>query len=202
MSISHSDEPFVAKKGFGKTYFITDGIAIKIGIAEHSVYDRLSCLQSGAYRQLYLMGTISGTDNERTIQRRFSSLKIRGEWFRPEPELIDFIKQHSAINREFDFGVFKDAGSVIYCTRRKRKARRRRCPSLPPFSMRIADAAIILGCTRRKIGTMLDNGELRPRRFGLSARRKVFISSVQEYLIEHGMSDDKLKEVIKLRHGD
>jgi hypothetical protein len=30
-------------------------------------------------------------DRERELYRRFSALRVRGEWFRPAPELVEFI---------------------------------------------------------------------------------------------------------------
>lgn len=77
----------------GRVYFIrrhTDG-AIKIGTSVHTKR-RLADLRVGA-GPLTLLGTIpGGRDREWQVQRRFNHLRKRsGEWFRPGPDLLEFI---------------------------------------------------------------------------------------------------------------
>lgn len=78
----------------GVVYFI-QGTAIpliKIGIA-NNVVSRLYSLQSGSPDELRLLTTQPGGGLvEKTLHDRFSHLRVRGEWFRPEPELIEYIE--------------------------------------------------------------------------------------------------------------
>lgn len=75
----------------GQVYFATDGEAIKIGFSGAPSL-RLQDLQSANHRQLRLLKTIEGNqDTETALHQRFSHLHIRGEWFRSDPELLDFI---------------------------------------------------------------------------------------------------------------
>lgn len=77
----------------GFVYFITDGDAIKIGHATN-VKKRLSSLQSGHSKRLTVLTTVSGcVMSEYSLHQRFAHLRISGEWFRPEPELADFIRE-------------------------------------------------------------------------------------------------------------
>lgn len=77
---------------FNRVYFISDGTAIKIGVALN-VTKRLGSLQTGHHRPLTVLATIpeEGT-TEYDLHQRFAHLRISGEWFRPEPELTDFIQ--------------------------------------------------------------------------------------------------------------
>jgi hypothetical protein len=69
-----------------KTYFITDGTAIKIG---KSSLGGTSRVKEGTMnpRELELIGEIDG-DYEKELHRKFASIRLRGEWFRPTPELL------------------------------------------------------------------------------------------------------------------
>lgn len=74
-------------------YFIQAGEdgPVKIGTAE-DVAARLSELQTGSPAPLQLLGYVSGgRADEQMLHRRFAALRMRGEWFSPAPELIDFI---------------------------------------------------------------------------------------------------------------
>lgn len=76
-------------------YFVQEGERgpIKIGVARRVEF-RFSDLQVGNPRPLRLLHVISGgTDaHERSLHRRFHSLRIRGEWFEPGAELLRHIK--------------------------------------------------------------------------------------------------------------
>lgn len=75
-----------------RVYFIREGDAIKIGFSEN-VKVRFAGLQSGHHGSLELLGTIAApVDIEQAILAKFDHLRIRGEWFRAEPELLEFIK--------------------------------------------------------------------------------------------------------------
>jgi hypothetical protein len=78
---------------WGYVYFITDGEAIKIGWS-HSSGHRLCDLQVGNHKELTVLAEFRGTGyEEHEIQRKFSHLNIRGEWFRPAPDLHAFIEK-------------------------------------------------------------------------------------------------------------
>lgn len=66
--------------------------AIKIG---HSVSPefRLDEYQKYSPFKLRLLGAIKGgLPKERELHRRFAHLRMRGEWFRAEPELVEFVE--------------------------------------------------------------------------------------------------------------
>jgi hypothetical protein len=80
-------------------YFIQAGRsgAIKIGTTGMAVPDalknRIENLQIGCPDKLVLLGTIpGGNDRERELHERFAHLTERGEWFRPEADLLTFIR--------------------------------------------------------------------------------------------------------------
>lgn len=76
-------------------YFIQEDVPqgpIKIGHGWR-VLDRLRGLQVGNPRPLCLVATMrGGKAAERELHARFKALHIRGEWYRPEPELIAFLE--------------------------------------------------------------------------------------------------------------
>jgi hypothetical protein len=54
---------------------------------------RIATLQTASSVELKVLGTCVGDNTvERAIHRRFKHLRIRGEWFRPEAELLEFIR--------------------------------------------------------------------------------------------------------------
>lgn len=74
-------------------YFIKESAlgSIKIGISR-SVADRLSQLQRNMPQKLECLGFIEGNfSDEKILHEKFSHLKIRGEWFREDNELSDFL---------------------------------------------------------------------------------------------------------------
>jgi hypothetical protein len=78
----------------GYVYFIGDGdgAAIKIGYSA-SPQKRLAGLQTGSKSNLILLGTLPALseDRERELHEQFADLRIRGEWFRAESPLTDFV---------------------------------------------------------------------------------------------------------------
>lgn len=77
---------------FGFTYFIRDGDRVKIGFTIHPS-KRQSCLQVGNYRELETIAVVpSYMAEEHETHERFAHLRERGEWFRAEPDLIEFIE--------------------------------------------------------------------------------------------------------------
>lgn len=78
-------------------YFILDAPsrAIKIGWADHPPH-RLNELQPGNPHELRIIGTIpGGASREGKLHRRFAHLRIRGEWFRADSELMAFIRENA-----------------------------------------------------------------------------------------------------------
>lgn len=74
-------------------YFIQagDGGPIKIGRAG-CVEERLIQIQTDNHEPVKLLCAVeSHPTMERTVHGVFAHLNIRGEWFRPAPELLDFI---------------------------------------------------------------------------------------------------------------
>lgn len=74
-------------------YFIQNGDMIKIGISQN-VLGRLAALQTANSTTLVLLGTIpnGGKSLESRLHSHFSHLRRRGEWFRAEPELVEYIE--------------------------------------------------------------------------------------------------------------
>jgi hypothetical protein len=78
-------------------YFIQEPAedAIKIGYSTEPSR-RLSTLQTSHPRDLELLAVWPGDQNlEKQIHERFAQFRIRGEWFRPAQELLDFISENS-----------------------------------------------------------------------------------------------------------
>lgn len=75
-------------------YFVqeADNGAIKIGYADWPK-KRLKELQVGNPRELRIIGLLLTDDHreESRMHRRFAAHRLRGEWFRPAPELVEFI---------------------------------------------------------------------------------------------------------------
>ena len=76
-------------------YFLRSGEAgpIKIGYTGTTPNARLSALQTGNPEPLRLIGAVPGTmADESRLHDRFASVRLQGEWFRPVPELLNFIE--------------------------------------------------------------------------------------------------------------
>lgn len=83
-----------ADKSGSVVYFIqvNQSGPIKIGYST-SVSSRLESLRISSPYDLNLLGTIKGGKSaEQKLHKRFKHLHIRGEWFAPEKELIDYIE--------------------------------------------------------------------------------------------------------------
>jgi hypothetical protein len=77
-------------------YFVQveNGGPIKIGKSEGDGSNRLSQLQVSSPYELVILGTVpdpAGT-LESDLHWKFRHLHIRGEWFRPESDLLEFIR--------------------------------------------------------------------------------------------------------------
>ena len=73
-------------------YFVRGGDFVKIGTALN-VTKRLGELKVGSPFKLTLLLTVPGGGSvEKAFHRRFADLRVRGEWFKAEPALTDFIQ--------------------------------------------------------------------------------------------------------------
>jgi len=69
-----------------------DGGPIKMGYTEY-VEQRLKSLQTGHYDTLKILKAISGSiKSERALHKKIKHIRLRGEWFKPAEELLDFIE--------------------------------------------------------------------------------------------------------------
>lgn len=75
-------------------YFIQAGTSgpIKIGISDN-IQTRLTVLQTAHFLELRLIAHCQGTNaDEKELHDRFNHLRMRGEWFCPAKELVDYAK--------------------------------------------------------------------------------------------------------------
>jgi len=85
-------------------YFIQQGNdgPIKIGYTNKPIEQRMTHLQISCPDQLNLLATIDGTPkDENTLQQRFRSDRIRGEWFNPSNNILSYLYPVPAIDPEF-----------------------------------------------------------------------------------------------------
>lgn len=83
---------------FGYVYFVqAETIAhIKIGWTEN-LRGRLRGLRTSSPVPLYLLGAIWATmEVERILHSAFEEDRVCGEWFKPHPELLEYIREHAA----------------------------------------------------------------------------------------------------------
>lgn len=75
-------------------YFIQCGDHIKIGVTG-SVQKRLKALATAHHQELTLLAVIENApgDLEFSLHNRFAALRVKGEWFRAEPELLAYIEE-------------------------------------------------------------------------------------------------------------
>lgn len=87
----------MAKK-YSNVYFIQAAPEwpLKIGVSTN-VMKRLAALRSGSGLHLKVIGVIrDGTrETERALHRRFDEERLSGEWFRPTPRLMEYIKENA-----------------------------------------------------------------------------------------------------------
>jgi hypothetical protein len=70
---------------------VGEGRVVKIGYAK-DVAARIRYLQVGNHEELIVVKLVSGTKaTEAEFHRRFGALRIRGEWFRVEGSLAEFL---------------------------------------------------------------------------------------------------------------
>lgn len=77
-------------------YFIQEGGEgnIKIGKAK-DVIKRLKQLQGNNGNDLWLLGHCDDSWNEKKLHEKFKDFRIRGEWFRFNTNILDFIREHA-----------------------------------------------------------------------------------------------------------
>jgi hypothetical protein len=80
-------------------YFVRFGEAgpIKIGRTDGDPMNRLAALQTAVPEELSLVATMPGVlpSTEMALHFRFKHLRLRGEWFKPEPDLMDYIRDYA-----------------------------------------------------------------------------------------------------------
>lgn len=78
-----------------RVYFVQAGSPdrpVKIGFTQRPLY-RLRALKTALPDRVVVLLTTLGTkDSEADLHLRFEHLRLRGEWFRPDPELLDYIQ--------------------------------------------------------------------------------------------------------------
>lgn len=68
---------------------------IKIGFSINPE-KRKSNLQTAHYEELEFIGIMNGSlEDESKIKEFFSEFKIRGEWYRPVKEVLDYVKENA-----------------------------------------------------------------------------------------------------------
>jgi len=80
----------------GHVYFVqeVESGAIKIGWSSN-LRKRVLALQAYSPNKLKLLAAFEGTlDTEKKVHESFKEYRIRGEWFRPEKELLDLIEKN------------------------------------------------------------------------------------------------------------
>lgn len=84
-------------------YFARSEIGIKIGFSENPE-KRMRALLSRVRRDIVLLLVLDGDmDVERKFHKRFSSLRIRDEWFKEKGQLAEFLCQNSCAPTLFEY---------------------------------------------------------------------------------------------------
>ena len=84
----------------GMVYFIDGGDCIKIGYT-NSPEARSIKMATDNPTELKLLHAEPGTfKTEKIYHRQFAAIRVRGEWFRKTPELLEFIEQKKRIAGE------------------------------------------------------------------------------------------------------
>ena len=90
-----SERDGLEKEENSLVYFIGDPTTgtVKIGFSK-SVNRRLAQLQIATTSELQLLGcTVGGPRLEKKLHEQFKPFRVRGEWFRLGPELLQYIQQ-------------------------------------------------------------------------------------------------------------
>jgi len=84
-------------------YFIQAGKngPIKIGQTNNGIEERIAQLQTGCPYELRLLWCYNGDGyTEQVVHDLFKHERIRGEWFRPSPSILEFIRDEMANEQE------------------------------------------------------------------------------------------------------
>jgi len=79
----------------GYVYFFQSGERglVKIGFSADPT-ERIRALQTGSPYEIHFIGAVPARQAlEKLFHVRFEHIRHQGEWFRPHPDLMDFIKQ-------------------------------------------------------------------------------------------------------------
>lgn len=80
------------KRVVGLIYFVRTPSAIKVGFAK-SLARRMADLQTSNCEELTILGAIEGNyETEKAILLHLSEYRIRGEWFRDVPPVVNYIE--------------------------------------------------------------------------------------------------------------
>jgi len=89
-------ETVIAERDGSSVYFAASGGQVKIGWSR-KVSARLAQLQTGSAVPIKLLGTVAGGRAlERRLHERFAHLRVAGEWFLDDPELLVHIGELAA----------------------------------------------------------------------------------------------------------
>lgn len=78
-------------------YFVKAGPFLKIGIAQN-VAARVGSFSTACPYEIELVGvTEGGAKKEKELHRRFKDLHFRGEWFRYEGDLVEYVESLRAV---------------------------------------------------------------------------------------------------------
>jgi hypothetical protein len=92
----HALERVIAERDGSSVYFAGSGGQIKIGWSR-KVSARLAQLQTGSPIPIKLLGTMpGGRAVERRLHEQFAHLRLAGEWFADDPELLAYIGEATA----------------------------------------------------------------------------------------------------------
>jgi hypothetical protein len=80
---------------------------IKIGLAQCPA-ERMATLQTGNAEKLRGIGAWRVVpEEERWLHEDFAHARIRGEWFRPVPELVEYVTYHGSTFYDWDLAQLK-----------------------------------------------------------------------------------------------
>ena len=86
-----------AKGNSGVVYFIEGGDFIKIGFTRSPAARSKHLMTDSPYEPKVLHLEPGTYKTEKLFHRQFAHLRIRGEWFRKAPEILEYIEQRKRI---------------------------------------------------------------------------------------------------------
>jgi T5orf172 domain len=88
--------------------------AIKIGQCRRGTLEtRVRNLQTGSVDKIRILGCIHGASAERKFHRRFKGFHIRGEFYRPAPELLQMINTLAELSKLIEQLETQDVASLV-----------------------------------------------------------------------------------------